>query len=132
MLHVTQPSQGVTPKVTNMTELLALRMQQLDQQNSLLLEAHERNYLSRMKAIEAYNQRHADRMKHGEYRKGELVLVYNKVLENQWSRKGALDWCGPYVVVARQPSGVYVLQELDGSVLKQPVAWKRMKSYIPQ
>ena len=25
-----------------------------------------------------------------------------------------------------------MLQELDGSVLKQPVASKRMKSYIPQ
>ncbi len=44
------------PKVTNMMELLALRMQQLDQQNSLLLEACEKNYLSQMKAIEAYNQ----------------------------------------------------------------------------
>ena len=27
---------------------------------------------------------------------------------------------------------MYVVQELDGSVLKQPVAWKRMKSYVPQ
>src|SRR5258708_16885079 len=71
-------------------------------------------------------------MKCGEYWKGELVLVYNEALENQWSRKGALCWHGPYVVVARWPSGVYVLQELDGSVLKQPFAWKRMKSYIPQ
>ena len=60
------------------------------------------------------------------------MLVYNKVLENQWSRKGVLRWRGPYAVVARWPSGVYVLQELDGSVLKQPVAWKRMKSYIPR
>src|SRR5258708_10728132 len=71
-------------------------------------------------------------MKHGEYQEGELVLVYNEGLENQWSGKGALRWHGPYAVVARWPSGAYVLQELDGSVLKQPVVWKRMKSYIPQ
>ena len=44
------------PKVTNTTELLALRMQQLDQWNSLLSEACEKNYSSQMKAIEAYNQ----------------------------------------------------------------------------
>ncbi len=60
------------------------------------------------------------------------MLVYNKALENQWSGKGALHWRGPYAVVVRWPSGAYVLQELDGSVLKQPVVWKRMKSYIPR
>src|SRR5258708_4643179 len=86
----------------------------------------------RAKAIDAYNQRHADHMKCGEYKKGELVLVYNEALGNQMSGKGTLRWHGPYTVVARQPSGVYVVQELDGSVLKQPVAWKRMKSYVPQ
>src|SRR5258708_39974270 len=82
--------------------------------------------------MDAYNQRHANCMKHGEYAKGELVLVYNEALENQMSGKGTLKWRGPYAVVARQPSGAYVVQELDGSVLKQPIAWKRMKSYVPR
>src|SRR5258708_413164 len=71
-------------------------------------------------------------MKQGEYAIGELVLVYNEALENRMNSKGALRWRGPYAVVARRPSGAYVVQELDGSVLKQPVAWKRMKSYVPR
>ena|SRR5260370_39116465 len=71
-------------------------------------------------------------MKKGDYEKGELVLVYNKALENQMSGKGALRWCGPYAIVARHPSGAYIVQELDGLVLKQPVAWKRLKSYVPR
>ncbi len=71
-------------------------------------------------------------MKQGEYVKGELVLVYNKALENRMNSKGALHWCGPYAVVARCPSGAYVVQELDSSVLKQPIAWKWMKLYMPQ
>ena len=70
-------------------------------------------------------------MKQGEYKKGELVLVYNEALDNHMSGKGDLRWHGLYVVVVRCPSGVYVVQELDGSVLKQPVAWKHMKSYVP-
>ncbi len=53
--------------------------------------------------------------------KGELVLVYDEVLDNQMSGKGALRWRGPYAIMARRPSGAYVLQELDGAVLKQPV-----------
>jgi len=48
------------------------------------------------------------------------------------SSKGALKWHGPYAVVMRWPSGAYVVQELDGSVLKQPVAWKQLKSYVPR
>src|SRR5258708_17467483 len=110
--------------VTNTAELLALRIQQLDQRNSLLVEAREKNFQSRAKAIDAYHQRHADRMKQGEYAIGELVLVYNEALENRMNSKGALRWRGPYAVVARRPTGAYVVQELDGSILKQPVAWK--------
>ena len=63
-------------------------------------------------------------MRQGEYVKGELILVYNEALDNWMSGKGTLKWRSPYAVIARQPSGTYVVQELDGSVLKQPIAWK--------
>src|SRR5258708_32725878 len=71
-------------------------------------------------------------MKNRDYGKGELVLVYDKALDNQMSRKGALRWRGPYAIVAWRPSGAYVLQELDGAVLRQPIAWKQLKSYMPR
>src|SRR5258707_12623982 len=112
------------PKVTNTAGLLGLHMQQLEQWNILLLEVQEKSFLSRAKAIDMYKQCHMGWMKCGEYLKGELVLVYNEALNNQMSSKGALRWHGPYAVVARHPSRAYVLQELDGAVLKQPVAWK--------
>ncbi len=82
--------------------------------------------------MDAYNQRHANHMKHGEYAKGELVLVYDEALENQMSGKGTLRWRGPYAVVARRPSGAYVVQELDSTVLRQPITWKWLKSYVPR
>ncbi len=119
-------------KATDTKELLALRMQQLVQKKDSLDDAEKRNYRSRTKVVDAYNQRHAHQMKNGDYVKGELVLVYDKALENQMSGKGALRWRGPYAIVARRPSGAYVLQELDGAVLKQPVAWKWLKSYVPR
>jgi len=46
------------------------------------------------------------------------VLVYNEALDNRMSGKGDLRWCGPYMVVMRHLSGAYVIQELDGLVLK--------------
>src|SRR5260221_12550347 len=71
-------------------------------------------------------------MKNGDYGKGELVLVYDEALDNQMSGKGALRWRGPYAIVARRPSSAYVLQELDGAVLRQLITWKRLKSYMPR
>ena len=71
-------------------------------------------------------------MKQGEYEKGELVLVYNEALENWMDSKGTLHWQGPYAVVVRCPSRAYIVQELDGSILKQLITWKQMKSYMPQ
>src|SRR6266478_6143810 len=67
-------------KVTTTVELLALRMEQLEQRNDLLRDAKEQNFRSRTKAVVAYNKRHAHRMNHGEYSKGELVLIYNEAL----------------------------------------------------
>src|SRR5258705_12588885 len=71
-------------------------------------------------------------MKTRDYEKGELVLVYDKVLDNQMSGKGALRWRGPHAIVARRPSGTYVLQELNGAVLRQLVAWKQLESCVPR
>ena len=71
-------------------------------------------------------------MNRGEYTKGELVLVYNKSLDKHFSGKGEPRWRGPYAIVARRPSGAYIVQELDGAVLKQLIAWKRLKSYVPR
>src|SRR6266436_8369347 len=79
-------------KATSMKELLALRMQQLAQRSNLIGDVGERNFCLQNKAMDAYNQRHTNCMKHGEYTKGELVLVYDEALENQMNRKGTLRW----------------------------------------
>src|SRR5258705_10559746 len=52
------------PKVTNTAGLLVLHMQQLEQWNILLLEVWEKSFLSRVKAIDTYNQCHMGQMKH--------------------------------------------------------------------
>ena len=43
-------------KVTTTVELLALRMEQLEQRNDLLRDAKEQNFRSRTKAVVAYNE----------------------------------------------------------------------------
>ena len=58
-------------------------------------------------------------------------MVADEALKNQAGKKGSFRWFGPYAVVLQRVSGAFVPQELDGMVLRQPVAWKHLKSYIP-
>src|SRR5258708_32967313 len=62
-------------KATSMKELLALRMQQLAQRSDLIRDAEERNFCLQNKAVDAYNERHANCMNHGESKNVELRLV---------------------------------------------------------
>ena len=60
----------------------------------------------------------------GEYQPGELVLLANEHQHFQHDLKGQPRWFGPYVVVKCRESGAFILQELDGTVMKRPIAWK--------
>ena len=68
-------------------------------------------------------------MTSGDYEHGTMVLVWNNALNSTFGNKGALHWSGPYIVVQRQPSGAYVLAELDRTVLSKPFAAHRLKLY---
>ncbi len=50
------------PNVSSTTELLALRMQQLNQRNDLLVEACEKNFCLCIKLVAVYNEWHSHRM----------------------------------------------------------------------
>jgi hypothetical protein len=56
--------------------------------------------------------------------------VLDSSLEHQHStlRKFSRRWFGPYVVVATHDNATYTLRELDGTMLKVPVAGKRIKT----
>src|SRR5260370_14197728 len=74
-------------------------------------------------------QKHAAHMMKGEYKPREFVLVTNERQHYQHDMKGQPRWFGPYIIMKHHKSGAFILQELDGAVLKKPVAWKRIKSY---
>jgi hypothetical protein len=117
------------PSIHTTEELLALRIIQLSKRDELLDEAVKANYKARLKAADAFNQKHAARMDTGEYNPGEWVIVYNEALDNQHGSKGSPKWFGPFIIVQRRPTGAYVVQQPDGAVLKRPIAWRRLKLY---
>lgn len=54
----------------------------------------------------------------------------NTAIEKALNRKMQARYLGPLVVVARNCNGAYILCELDGSVLDQPVAAFRLVPYL--
>ena len=61
----------------------------------------------------------------------DWVIVYDSSLDHQHKpiRKFAKRWFGPYEVQNVFDNGIYRLCELDGIVLRVPIAGKRVKIF---
>ena len=63
----------------------------------------------------------------------DLVLLYDSLLEKQWSRKLNNRWKGPYRITGvREDRGTYELEELDHTPLKGYFPGARLKQFYPR
>lgn len=78
---------------------------------------------------EGFDKKHRPRPKAIE--DGDWILIYNSSLENQHSttKKFVKGWLGPYIFKRAYNNGRYLLQELNGTELKVPIAVKRIKLF---
>lgn len=109
--------------------LLELRIQQLER-----LPEDQKIALEKLKAARLSNKDRFDRthrLRTKEIQIGDWVLVFDSSLEHQHStlRKFSRRWFGPYVVVATHDNATYTLRELDGTLLRLPIAGKRIKAF---
>jgi hypothetical protein len=109
--------------------LLELRIQQLERLPEDHRSALEKLKASRLSNKERFDRTHRLRSKPIEV--GDWVLVFDSSLEHQHStiRKFARRWFGPYVVVTVHENATYSLRELDGTILRTPIAGKRIKAF---
>jgi hypothetical protein len=63
---------------------------------------------------------------------GDLVLTYNKSLEDQWGKLFENRWNGPFKVKKQLNGGSYILEELDGVELKRAYAASHIKRFYPR
>ena len=54
----------------------------------------------------------------------------NTRIEKSLNKKMKLRYLGPLIVVSRNKGGAYILCELDGSVLQNPIAWCHVLPYF--
>ena len=110
-------------------DLLALRIRQLERHKEDVEQAKIKLKDARVKNKAAFDQKH--RLRPIALQDGDWVLVYDSSLDNQYTtmRKMVRRWFGPYVVMQVLDHGAYKLCELDGTVLKVPIAGKRVKLF---
>jgi hypothetical protein len=115
------------------TELLALRIRQLERHDRDIAQAAETLKRARFYSKEQFEKKFRKRLQKDVYRRGELVLIRNVSLESSVASSAKTDdrYFGPYEVDRKNQGGAYILKELDGTLCRQnPVAAFRLLPYI--
>ena len=113
-------------------ELLAARTRQLLRLPQDVAKARRTLHQSRVRSKQAFETKYVRRLQKDHYDPGTLVLLRNVPMENTMSieRKTSDRYMGPYKVVCQTQGGSYILQELNGSILRHTVAAFRLLLYI--
>ena len=112
------------------SDLLALRIRQLERHPADILQAAQTLRAARFKSKTQFEKRFHRKLKRSMYQSGDLVLVRNTAIEKELNRKTKPRYLGPFEVDRRTKGGSYVLKEMDGAILRQGVAAFRLYPYI--
>ncbi|KAI7944704.1 hypothetical protein MJO28_010399 [Puccinia striiformis f. sp. tritici] len=118
-------------EVNTTAELLEARTKQLERREEILEVAHEKMMKTRSASVKFWDRKMAARLRNP-LEPGELVLMYNKSLEDQWGKLFSNRWNGPFKVKNQLPKGSYILEELDGVELKRAYAASHIKRFYPR
>ena len=95
------------------------------------LEAlHSKVYLARKVAAICFEKKHFQTIGNYAFERGDLVLVHNTKIEKSLDKKMKPRYLGPLIVVSRTKRGVYIVCELDGAVLHNPIAQFQVIPYL--
>ena len=113
-------------------ELLKARTRQLLRLPQDVEKARKTLHQSRIRSKQAFEKKYSRRLQKSTYEPGTLVLIRNVPVENTMSieRKTTHRYIGPYSIVRQTQGGSYILQELNGTLLRHTVAGFRLIPYI--
>ena len=112
------------------SELLALRMRQIQKHPDDLAQAAKILEKARFASKAQFEQRFIKRLSRDEYKPGELVLVRNTGIELSHNRKHQPRYLGPYEVDQKASEKSYTLKDLDGTPFQHRVGTFCLLPYI--
>ena len=122
---------GFRPGMTD-EELLRARTRQLLRMPQDMEKAKQILKKSRFRSKVGFEAKFARRLQITDHEPGALVLIRNNPIENRVSiqRKTLDRYIGPYQVVRRTQGGSYVLEEMNGNILRHTTAAFRLIPYV--
>jgi len=112
------------------SDLLALRIQQLQKRPEDLEKAAESLIKARFRSKAQFEKRFFRRLKRTLLKVGDLVLIRNTRIEQEMNRKHKPCYLGPYVLREQRKSGTWAIKELDGTPIRTAVAGFRILPYV--
>jgi hypothetical protein len=116
--------------VKSRDDLIAARMQQLDQRALTEAKAAERLEKARMGDKRYFDKRKRLRTARQQLQVGDLVLLHNTAIETSHNVKLEDQWRGPYRIREVSDTGFYRLEELEGTHLRESFAGNRLKKFF--
>ncbi|THU81529.1 hypothetical protein K435DRAFT_693342 [Dendrothele bispora CBS 962.96] len=117
-------------KVSSTSDLLALRIRQLQRRDPKLEEASNKLKSTRRKAIEDFAKRHHFQFDFSAYEPGMWVWLRESQLENLIGDKAHWTYSGPYIVHEKLHNDAFILQELDGTLMRGHVNIRRLRLFF--
>jgi hypothetical protein len=111
------------------TDLIARRAIALQKRAEDLMQLHDRIFKEHNHAAACFERDHTVIIRDFSFKAGDLVLVCNTAVEKALNCKMCLRYTCPLVVVSRNCGSVYILCELDGTLLHSPFAAFHMLPY---
>jgi len=112
------------------SELLALRIRQLQKRPEDLEQAAQSLIKNRFRSKAQFEKRFMRRLKRATLKPGDLVLIRNTRIEQEMNRKHKPRYLGPYILREPRSSGTWSINELDGTPSRTSVAGFRILPYI--
>jgi hypothetical protein len=108
--------------VLSTTDLIARHAITLQKRHDQLSRLKSQVYVARIQAAITFERQYKNTINDYNFKLGDLVLIWNTAIEKALNCKMHPQYLGPLIVLSRNKGGTYIIAELDGSILDQPIA----------
>jgi hypothetical protein len=112
------------------TDLIVRRAIALQKRQGDLAKLRAKVHEQRNQAAIRFERDHSTTIRNYDFKRGSLILICNTAIEKALNRKMQPRYFGPMVVVSRNKGGTYIICELDGTLMHNPVAAFRAVPYF--
>ena len=113
-------------------DLLETRIRQIAKMPADVARARDILKASRFRSGEKFEIKFGRRIQQNSFKPGELILIRNNPIENSVSinKKVLNRYMGPYRIVRQTKGKAYIIEELNGNLLRTSVAAFRLIPYV--